>query len=49
MLVGTKARRENAKERTGLIFSGMGLGDVAAGALIFELAEKKGVGRNLPL
>ncbi len=49
MLAGRKAKRENAKERNGLIFSGMGLGDVAAGALIFELAQKKGVGRTLPL
>jgi ornithine cyclodeaminase/alanine dehydrogenase-like protein (mu-crystallin family) len=49
MVVGRKPGRQSDKERNGLIFSGMGLGDVAAGALIFEVAQEKGIGTVLPL
>ncbi len=49
MVVGGKPGRESAAERNGLIFSGMGLGDVAAGALLFEIAQKKGIGTVLAL
>lgn len=49
MVVGRKPGRESATERNGLIFSGMGLGDVAASSLIYEQALKKNVGHVLPL
>lgn len=49
MLVGRKPGRESAQERNGLIFSGMGLGDVAASSLIYEQALKKNIGHVLPL
>lgn len=49
MVAGRKPGRENARERNGLIFSGMGLGDVAAGSLVYRHALKKGIGHVLPL
>lgn len=49
LVAGTKIGRRNAKERTALIFSGIGLGDVAASALIYERAVEKGIGQVLAL
>ncbi|MFO0996326.1 MAG: ornithine cyclodeaminase family protein [Alphaproteobacteria bacterium] len=49
MLIGKKPGRESERERNGLIFSGMGLGDVAAGLLVYEKAQARGAGHVLPL
>lgn len=49
MLIGAKPGREGDRERNGLIFSGMGLGDVAAGLLVYQRALEKGAGHILPL
>lgn len=49
LVAGKKTGRRNARERTALIFSGIGLGDAAAGALIYERAVEKGIGQVLAL
>jgi ornithine cyclodeaminase/alanine dehydrogenase-like protein (mu-crystallin family) len=45
---GGQGQRGSA-ERTALIFFGIGLGDVAAAALIYERATEKGIGQVLEL
>ncbi|MHB1219071.1 MAG: hypothetical protein ACYC1L_12840 [Alphaproteobacteria bacterium] len=49
MVAGKTPGRRSASERTALIFSGIGLGDVAASALIYERAVEKGIGQVLAL
>lgn len=49
LVAETKPGRQSAKDRTALIFSGIGLGDVAAAALIYERAVAKGIGQVLAL
>jgi ornithine cyclodeaminase/alanine dehydrogenase len=46
---GKKKARTDAKQRTGLIFSGLALGDVAVAGAIYEGALKSGKGTLLPL
>lgn len=41
--------RATPDERTALVFAGVGLADVAVGALVFERARALGIGRVLPL
>ena len=49
LVAGVKQGRRNDRERTALIFSGIGLGDVAAAALIYQRALEKGIGQVLAL
>lgn len=49
LVAGTLAGRPSAEARTGLVFAGLGLADVAVGAAIYERAVEKGIGRVLPL
>jgi len=41
--------RQTAEERTALVFAGIGLADVAVGALVYDRAAALGIGRVLPL
>jgi ornithine cyclodeaminase/alanine dehydrogenase len=49
LVAGKTAGRQNASERTGLVFAGIGLADVAVGAAVFARARDKGLGRVLGL
>ena len=49
IVAGKLAGRTGAKQRTAFIFSGIGLGDAAAAALILERALEGGLGTRLPL
>ncbi len=49
LVAGGKPGRESPEERNGVIFSGIGLGDAAAGGLVYERAVDKGLGRVLTL
>ena len=49
LCAGTKRGRESDKERNGVIFSGIGLGDVGPSALAFERARARGIGQVLTL
>ena len=49
LVAGTTAGRRAADERTGLVFAGIGLADVAVGAVIYERAMAAGIGRALTL
>lgn len=49
LVTGTLAGRTDARQRTGLVFAGLGLADVAVGAAVYDAARKKGIGRVLPL
>ncbi len=49
LVAGTKPARESPAERNGVIFSGIGLGDAAAGGLVYERAVEQGLGRVLTL
>lgn len=49
LVAGTLAGRTDARQRTALVFAGLGLADVAVGAAVYDEARKKGIGRILPL
>jgi len=49
LVAGTLAGRTNARQRTALVFAGLGLADVAVGAAVYDEARKKGIGRVFPL
>lgn len=49
LVAGNVSGRSSAKERTALVFAGLGLADVAVGAAVYERARAKGIGRILPL
>lgn len=49
LVAGTTIGRQSAKERTALIFAGIGLADVAVGAAVYERARAQGLGRVLRL
>ena len=49
LCAGLKPGRESDDERNGVIFSGIGLGDVGPAALAFERARERGVGQVLTL
>jgi ornithine cyclodeaminase/alanine dehydrogenase-like protein (mu-crystallin family) len=49
LVAGAKPGREAEDERNGVIFSGIGLGDAAAGGLVYERAVENGLGRVLTL
>ncbi len=49
LVVGRLAGRERAKERTALVFAGVGLADVAVAGAVYERALETGLGQRLPL
>ncbi len=49
LVAGKTPGRQTAAERTGLVFAGIGLADVAVGAAVYEAARAKGIGRVLGL
>lgn len=49
LAAGRKPARTNARQRTGLIFSGLALADVAVAGAIYEGALRNGKGTLLPL
>ncbi len=49
LVAGRLAGRKDARQRTALVFAGLGLADVAVGAAVYDQAVRKGVGRVLPL
>ncbi|MDA0703213.1 MAG: ornithine cyclodeaminase family protein [Proteobacteria bacterium] len=49
IVAGHAVGRSDAVQRTGFIFSGIGLGDTAAAALILDRAIELGLGTRLPL
>ncbi|MCP4328026.1 MAG: ornithine cyclodeaminase family protein [Alphaproteobacteria bacterium] len=49
LVAGNSPGRENAKQRTALLFAGVGVADIAVAALIYEQAINKGIGHVLPL
>ncbi|MFO0996327.1 MAG: ornithine cyclodeaminase family protein [Alphaproteobacteria bacterium] len=49
LVAGTTMGRQSDKERTALVFAGIGLADVAVGAAVYERARAQGLGRVLRL
>ena len=49
LVAGSLAGRRDARQRTALVFAGLGLADVAVGAAVYDQAVRQGVGRVLPL
>ncbi len=49
LVAGNLPGRENAAQRTALVFAGLGLADVAVAAAVYQRAKKTGVGRVLPI
>jgi ornithine cyclodeaminase/alanine dehydrogenase len=49
LVAGTRPGRRSPEERTAIVFGGLGLADVAVGALVYERAVEGGIGRLLPL
>jgi ornithine cyclodeaminase/alanine dehydrogenase len=49
LVAGTVPGRASPQERTALVFAGLGLADVAVGALVFERARALGIGQVLAL
>ncbi len=49
LVAGTLPGRQSPGERNALLFAGVGLADVAVGALVYEAATAQGIGQILPL
>lgn len=49
LVAGKVQGRKSDKDRTALMFGGLGLADVAVGGLVYETARAKGIGRVLKL
>ncbi len=49
LVTGRLAARQSPKERTALVFAGLGLADVAVAGAVYERARAAGIGRTLPL
>ena len=49
LVSGKLPGRKDARQRTALVFSGIGLADVAVGGVVYEAARAKGIGRVLTL
>ena len=49
LVVGKVMGRKSDKDRTALMFGGLGLADVAVGGVVYERARAKGIGRVLKL
>ena len=49
LVSGAKPGRASADERNAAVFSGIGLGDAAAGAVVYERARENGIGQTLTL